>query len=199
MTASHDGDRPNDRWKSMTTQRLVDHAARGDELAIQALHDRLRPRLTRFAHGKLPASARDLCNTADLVQDVLSRSLTKVVGFEQDGGGVFAYLCTGIRNAVRNEVRRTDRRPPHGELGERLVALHPSPLDSIVGQETEERYLRALERLPANKRDLICMRLDLEMSFQEIALELGLPSGDAARMQVNRAITKLAETLGQME
>jgi len=183
----------------MTTQRLVDHAARGNDFAVQALHDRLRPRLTRFAHGKLPASARDLCNTTDLVQDVLSRSLTKVVGFEQAGGGLFAYLCAGIRNAVRTEVRRADRRPPLGELSEHIAAPHPSPLDSIVGQETEERYLRAMERLPAEKRDLICMRLDLEMSFQEIALELGLPSGDAARMQINRAITKLAEVLGQRQ
>ncbi len=36
-------------------------------------------------------------------------------------------------------------------------------------------------------------RLELGLSYDEIAKELGKPSADAARMAVTRAVTRLAE------
>jgi DNA-directed RNA polymerase specialized sigma24 family protein len=41
------------------------------------------------------------------------------------------------------------------------------------------------------------MRLELGMSYPEIAAELGEPSPDAARMTVSRAIDRLADKMGR--
>jgi len=183
----------------MTTQTLVDHASRGDAEAIRVVCERLRPRLVRWAHGRLPADCRDLCATEDLVQDVIVRSLSNLHGFQQQGGGLLSYLCTGVLNRIRSEIRRVRTRPGHDEADETIPASERSPLETVIDRESEERYRRALRRLSAEEQELIVGRLELEMSFPELALHMGRPSPDAARMAVNRAIRKLAETLAEHE
>jgi hypothetical protein len=50
---------------------LLSRAKRGDAAALDALLERYRPRLLRWAHRRLPHWARDLAETDDLVQDTL--------------------------------------------------------------------------------------------------------------------------------
>jgi DNA-directed RNA polymerase specialized sigma24 family protein len=64
-------------------------------------------------------------------------------------------------------------------------------LDVQVSREREERYRRAVARLPAEDRDLVVARTELGYSFQDIATLFGKPSAAAARMAVNRAVDRL--------
>ena len=59
--------------------------------------------------------------------------------------------------------------------------------------ETLERYEGALVRLNPDEREAVVARLELGLSYGEIALEQGRGSADAARMAVSRAVCKLAQ------
>jgi RNA polymerase sigma-70 factor (ECF subfamily) len=52
----------------MITGELLSRAKGGDRAALGALMERYRPRLVRWASGRLPAYARSLLDTNDLVQ-----------------------------------------------------------------------------------------------------------------------------------
>jgi DNA-directed RNA polymerase specialized sigma24 family protein len=91
----------------------------GDTRARESLVARYLPRLTRWAHGRLPAGARDLSDRHDLVQVTLVRVLSHLQDFEHSGGGsLLGYLQQALLNVLRNEIRRSRRRGEHGELPE---------------------------------------------------------------------------------
>ncbi len=64
-----------------------------------------------------------------------------------------------------------------------------------IGRQTLERYERALSRLKPAERETVIARVELGLSFKEIATELGKPSPDAVRMAVNRSLLRLAQEM----
>lgn len=95
-------------------------------------------------------------------------------------------------NAVREELRRRRTSPATTRLLDTLPSPQASVVEQAIGGQTLEAYERALSRLPENKRMGVMMRIEFEMSFQEIADELEMPSANASRMMVVRAIEDLA-------
>lgn len=147
-------------------------------------------------YGRLPASARDLVDTDDLVQVTLSRVVHHVASFEDRGRGAFhAYLRQSLLNELRNQVRRARRHPAPAELGEQERDRGPSPLDEAVGRETLERYEAALLRLDPDEREAVIGRVELGLSHAELAEALGKSSPDAARMAVARALVRLTREM----
>jgi RNA polymerase sigma-70 factor (ECF subfamily) len=105
------------------TLTLLQRLRAGDTAARERLVARYLPRLTRWAHGRLPTGARDLSDTQDLVQVTLVRVLSHLEGFEHSGGGsLLGYLQQALLNVLRNEIRRSRRRGEHGELPDELAA-----------------------------------------------------------------------------
>ena len=91
---------------------LSTRAQAGDQEALETLLDRYRPRLQRWARGRLPDWARDLADTHDLVQETLIQAFRKVEGFEIRGDGAFqAWLRQILLNRIRQEIRRASRWP----------------------------------------------------------------------------------------
>jgi RNA polymerase sigma-70 factor (ECF subfamily) len=175
---------------------LLDRVRAGDELALNALFERHLPLLRRWARGRLPAAARDLQDTGDLVQEALLNALRNLPTFEyRHEGALQAYLRQAVYNRIRDEVRRLGRRPPPVELTESREGDEASPLDLAIGQETAARYEAALERLREEDREAVIARVELGHSFEEIARLFDKPSSDAARMMVNRALMRLAEEM----
>ena len=64
------------------TIELVVRAQAGDRLAVEALLERCLPPLKRWAHGRLPASARGRLDTGDLVQEAALHVLGRLDKFE---------------------------------------------------------------------------------------------------------------------
>ena len=65
-----------------STVDLLARVRAGDALAIDLLFQRIVPALRRWARGRLPANARELCDTEDLVQDTLAGALRHLTDFE---------------------------------------------------------------------------------------------------------------------
>jgi len=178
------------------TRVLLDRARAGDQAAREQLFARVMPALRRWAHQRLPRAARDLQETDDLVQLTLLRAWRRLHEFEARGSGSFlGYLRQILINAVRDEGRRTGGRPPSNELAPQLPAPGPTPLEETMGREAVRRYEAAFQELAEEEQLGVNMRLELGLSYAEIAEALGKPSANAARMAVARALVRLAERM----
>jgi AcrR family transcriptional regulator len=58
-----------------------------------------------------------------------------------------------------------------------------------------ERYEAALQRVRPEDRELIVLRIEMGMSYEELAAAVGKPSANAARMSVLRALLRLGEEI----
>lgn len=179
----------------LITQELLQRARTGDHAALEALMTRYRPRLERWASGRLPGYARSLFDTGDLIQETLMRALELLDRIEIRGPGTFqAYVRQAILNRIRDQVRRARKRPDEGAL-ERIEDRAPSPLESAIESDLLDRYERALEQLREDERRLLHLRVELDLSYPEIAAIMER-SPDAARMAAQRALRHLAEIMG---
>ena len=161
------------------------------------LFARYLPALQRWTRGRLPTKVRDLADTSDLVQEVLLQTFKKIEGFEHRGEGAFhAYLRQAVMNRIRDELRRAEHRPGTLELDESQPDERVSPLEAAMGAELVEQYEAALRRLTEEERELVVARIELGLTYAEMASVLGRPSPDAARMAVGRALVRLAEEMG---
>jgi RNA polymerase sigma-70 factor (ECF subfamily) len=175
------------------TVELLDRARHGDTVALERLLDRCIPPLRRWAHGRLPGRLRGPQETADLVQNAVMATLGRLDSFEvRHQGALQAYLRTAVLNQIRDLVRQQQRRPRLTELSENAANHDPSPLELAIGAENVERYEAAVQRLPQADQEAIIGRLELQYSYEDLAVVLGKPSPDAARMAVTRALKRLA-------
>ncbi len=186
---------PDASWDSTLT--LLTRAQAGDAQALDDLFARYLPSLRQWARGRLPRWARDATDTPDVVQEVLLETFRRIEGFEHRGEGALrAYLRQAVMNRIRDELRRASRRPKRVEFDEGLPDRGLSPLEAAVGIEAMERYEAALQRLSEGERELVIGRVEMGMTYPELAAATGRPSPNAARMAVSRALLRLAEDLG---
>jgi len=172
---------------------LLDRARAGDALALDRLLARYRPRLKRWATGRLPRFARDATDTEDLIQEAMIGIVRNVQQFEHRGEWALqAYLRQAVSNRIRDEIRRVATRPVREELPDGVSSADQSPLEALLGKEVFSHYENALGGLEEQDREAVIARLELGCSYQEIAALLDKPTPDAARMTVSRALTKLA-------
>lgn len=183
-----------------TTAHLLERIRAGDAAAREALCARFLPVLARWAHRRLPAAARALAETDDLVQVTLLRALNRVDEFVPHGEGAFlSYLRTILLNAVRDEVRRALRTPEHLPLLEDDGPPQISELERLLGRERLALYERALAELAADQRVAVILRLEFGYSHAEIAAALGRASADAARMLVARALVTMTRVMDEFD
>lgn len=180
------------------TIELVLKARGGDRRAVEALLQRCLPNLRRWAHGKLPAYARESLDTGDLVQEAALHLLKRVDQFEpRHVGAMQAYLRLSVMNRIRDEIRRVARRPVAVELIEEPADEAPSPLEVTIQNESYDRYRRALDQLSPRHRELVVAKMEAQWSLARIAEHFGLGTADAARMAVNRSLQRLAKEISQ--
>ena len=176
-----------------STIELVIRARGGDRFAVEALLQRCLPALTRWAHGRLPTAARGAIDTGDLVQEAVLHALQRLDTFEpRHVGAMQAYLRQSVINRIRDEVRRVVRRPPASPLAEEMPGDATSPLELAIQAESYERYRRALGALKPREREMVVARVEVQWSLTEIAQNFRMPSVDAARMAVSRALKRLS-------
>ncbi len=102
---------------------------------------------------------------------------------------VRAYLFTIVRNLFLHHVRDQRRRAP---LDRDAVDERPGPEERATDQRDLALVLRAIGALPEVDRSALLMRVDEQVSYEEISAALGITVA-AAKVKVHRARLKLAE------
>jgi len=133
-----------------------------------------------------------------LVQDAIVNALPHLDKLEiRSERALFVYLQRAVKNRVIDLHKRARRRPVREELPPDVPAGGVSPQEAAIGAEALESYKRALASLKDEERQAIMLRVEQGLDFEEVAIHLGKPSADAARMAVTRAIVRLADKMGR--
>src|SRR3954466_8119151 len=118
------------------TVELLSRIKTGDDAALEKLLHRCIPALRRWAHGRLPQSARGMLDTADLVQDAVVAAVRRLNTFEaRHQGALQAYFRQSVMNRIKDLLRQQHRRPQQAEFPEHLVDEGTSPLERAIGAE----------------------------------------------------------------
>ena len=146
--------------------------------------------------GPLAPWARDVNDTRDLVQETVFQTFRKIDRFEARGDGALdAYLRQAILNRIHDELRRAKRQPVTRAIDSGIEDDGHSPLKAAIGNQAVARYEKALATLRHDEREAIVVRIELGYTHEELAGLLGKPTANAARMAVERAITRLANAM----
>ena len=187
---------PIDPRRSQPSLVLLQRMQGGDAAAREELIERYWPRLARWAHGRLPIGARDLHDTTDLVQDTMVAALHRLHEFAPEHDGALqAYFRVALLNRIRSLAKRARGHGARVELESVLAAAGPSPLEEAIGHQALANYENALERLRPDDRSAIILRIELDLPYDAIALQLGKPTAVAARKAVSRALYRLAQEM----
>jgi RNA polymerase sigma-70 factor (ECF subfamily) len=173
----------------------VVRARGGDRDAVEALLQRCLPGLRRWAHGRLPPAARASLDTQDLVQETVLHVLRRLDHFEpRHVGAMQAYLRQSVINRIRDEVRKVSRHPSSVELPADLMSDRTSPLEwrcsrrriSTTARRSAAELARSRAGGGAHRGAVV---------GGEIAKRFEMPTPDAARMAVGRALKRLTTKL----
>ncbi len=84
---------------------------------------------------------------------------------------------------------------PLQSLPSQLEGTHTSPLEEAIGAEAMEAYEAALAALTEDQQQAVVLRIEMGLSFQQVAEAMESPSADAARMLVTRGLARLSERM----
>ena len=176
-------------------ERVVLSAAAGDPAAFSRLVERFSQRVRAVARRHRLA----VHDVEDVMQTTWMR-LQQHADKIRDPNALGAWLETTARRESLRITRSTGReRPTDDPL---LVdAAAPSADDELVAQEDavaaaarRAALTAAIERLPANQRELLAMLIaDPTPSYAEISRELGMPIGGIGPTRA-RALARLRES-----
>ena len=162
---------------------LAERLATGDESAFAALLESLGPRLRRAARRML----RSAPDADDAVQECfvdLVRGRRHLRGVHDLNGYVFRVL-------YRATGRIKKRRPPHGLRADALSRVaDPDAMLVVDAIDNSDELELAIQTLPPQQRDVLVLRTDAGMTFQEIGKLLGVSINTAAS-RYRYAIEKL--------
>lgn len=159
--------------------------AEGREEAFAALYDRFAPLLFRVAVN-LTGSLHDAEDTVQEVFVGVVRARNQIRNVEN----LRAYLFTALRRAA---LRLTAARRERSLSSEELLCLS-APQAKGPDSEQALRLERALQRLPAEQREVVALKIDGELTFAEIAAVLGI-SPNTAASRYRYALEKLRADL----
>lgn len=179
-----------------STRGLFFRAKKGDLEAREKLWKKLRERLCRYAHGRLPKRLRSLMETEDVVQDALAQTFRRIDLFDPKHSGAFGVsLFTTMKNCLIDQHRRASRQPVEVGTATSLAAADLSPMEEAIEKEKLERVMSARSRLSEGDQALLNARLDLDLSYTDVALLFGKPSPDAARVAYERVVKRLVSKM----
>lgn len=167
--------------------------ARGDLAAFDALYARYRGPLYRF----LLRSLRDRALTDELFQETWGRVIAARARY-QPQARFQTWLLQIAHNLVIDGHRR--KRPlADGEEAEVALANHPAPEQqqpehALSDFEQRRRLQRAIEQLPDEQRSAVLLRLEHDLSLEEIADVTGV-GRETVKSRLRYAMTKLRDTM----
>jgi RNA polymerase sigma-70 factor (ECF subfamily) len=190
--------------------RLLEAAQAGSREALGQVLEQFRAYLLLVADRELDPELRAKGGASDLVQETFleaQRDFAQFRGTSVDE--LRAWLRRLLLNNVANFTRHYRQRAKRAigrevsleaggsshERGAGLAADVLSPSGQAVAQEQAEALARAVEKLPPDYRQVLKLRHEEQLTFEEIGQRLQR-TANAARMLWLRAVERLQEEMG---
>jgi RNA polymerase sigma-70 factor (ECF subfamily) len=189
----------------MTDEALMAAYQKGDLAAFGELVARHEKRLWNF----LRRFVRDKATAEDLLQEVFLR-VVKSAAEWQPSAKVSTWLFTIARNLCTDQARRAEFRQTEsldqakaGEDGsglrriDRIAANSGDAEKEAMGREIAALVDCAVDELPVEQREVFLMREVMDMSFAEIAAQVGA-SEPTVKSRMRYALQRLRSKLGEL-
>ncbi len=185
-------------------------ARAGSREALGNVLQTFRAYLLLVADRELDPELRAKGGASDLVQETFleaQRDFAQFQGLSVEAlrAWLRRLLLNNVANFTRDFRQRAKREvgrelPLEGggssnERGAGLAADIPSPSGQAVAHEQAEALARAIERLPPDYRQVLALRHEQQLAFEEIG-ELMQRTANAARMLWLRAVERLKKEMG---
>lgn len=112
--------------------------------------------------------------------------------------GLLLRLATTRSIDRLRQRNRRSRQESDGDDWQHLASAEPGPDAEAQTQELAGRLRQAIGQLPPQEAKVFCLRYFNDLSYQEIARELGIKTG-AAGVLLHRAKSKLRQLLEPVE
>lgn len=170
---------------------LIDRAKHGDRQAFGVLYERYIDQIFRYVRARVD----NLQTAEDLTESVFLRSFEAIGSYQDKGLRYSAYLYQVARNQVIDHYRQAEDSVSI-ELAEHRAAMSESIDGEIILKEQALSLRAAMERLPEEYREIIRIRVLLELSTAEAAEWMGRSEG-AIRVLLHRALKALKREVRQ--
>ncbi len=141
----------------------------GDSSAFETLVREYGDRLYRFCLRMVGATEAE-----DVVQETFLR-VHRSIGAYQPTGRFESWLFTIANHLALDSIRR--RPALAAETGDPVDARGPE--EDLAHREVQDAFLRAVERLPEDQKQVFLLREEAGLSFKEIAQVTGCPLNTA--------------------
>jgi RNA polymerase sigma-70 factor (ECF subfamily) len=195
------------------TQRLLSQARRGEQEAVDQLLTRYRDPLRQMIRLRLDPALASRLDASDVVQDVLLEASRRLEDYLRNPAMPFHLWLRHLakdhiidshrrhRKARRRSLDREQARVPSGladhsslEFLDPFIDRELTPASAAIRQEMQCRLGEAITQLDEQDREVILMRVQEQLSNQEVATALGM-SEPAAAMRYLRAVRRLRAIL----
>jgi RNA polymerase sigma factor (sigma-70 family) len=172
---------------------------------LSTLFARHGNRILGFARN-LVRSRRTVEDADDLVQDASAEFLKRPRTYQSESH--FLHLFLGfVRNAFHSRGRHRGAQKRGGDVrnqplpttGLDLPDPATGPQTAVERTEVRELLLKRLHTLKPDYRQVILLRLQSELEWQEIATRMELPTADAARKKYQYAMQHLERLVPELE
>ncbi|MGE5294657.1 MAG: RNA polymerase sigma factor [Solirubrobacterales bacterium] len=168
---------------------LLERASRGCKDSLRRIYEAHKDSLLTLAR----ALTANRTVAEDIVHDVFIAFARNVPRLQLDTS-LKSYLCASVCNRVRDLARTEIRHRRNEDRVNRPPADAAPPDVSAAAAELEGRLRTALEQVPLDQREVLLLRTQAGLPFEEIARHQGI-SANTARGRYRYGIDKLRSLL----
>lgn len=155
----------------------------------------VRQALAQF-EGPLMRYALRLTGDLERAQDVVQDTFLKLCRQAPDSlnGHLAQWLFTVCRNRAFDVQRKERRMTSAVALDEQTQAPQAAPEAAVIVRDSAGKVFRLLDRLPDNQQEVVRLKFQNELSYQEIADVTGLTVSNVGFL-LHTALKRLRELL----
>jgi RNA polymerase sigma-70 factor (ECF subfamily) len=171
-----------------TDEQLILYYGSGDAAAFELLYSRHRGPLFRFMLHQV----REHALAEELYQDVWQRVITARARYAPEAK-FSTWLFQIAHNRLTDHWRALQHRPPAPADAEERTAREAdpdTPERTLSAFEERRRLQLALEELPAEQREVVLLRLEQELSLEQIGEITGV-GRETVKSRLRYALDKL--------
>ena len=137
-----------------------------------------------------------LTGNLDRARDVVQDTFLKLCRQQPDSfdGNLARWLFTVCRNGAFDLQRKERRMTTAAELTEQSSTMQQSPEDDVIARDSAAKVFRMLDQLPDNQQEVVRLKFQNEMTYQEIADVTGLSVTNVGFL-LHTALKRLRELL----